>query len=83
MLDPAGEDFEVYISKRRTRLRIGIALGIVAFIAVVAVPYMFMKVGSLKRDTFEIFVFADLFVLAGLGRAFFMYLKDRTGIGIG
>lgn len=60
-----------------------IVLGFAAWSAVVAVPYMFMKFGSLKRDTFEIFLLADLFVLAGLGRAFFIYLKDRTGVGIG
>ena len=56
------------------------SLGIVTFIAIVAVPYGFMRFGLLKRDTFEIFVVADLFLLAGLARAFFIYLKDRAGV---
>ena len=77
------DDFEVYIARRRARLRFAMRIGVVAFIAVVAVPYSLMKFGSLKQDTFEIFVAADLFILVGLARALFIYLKDRTGIGVG
>lgn len=81
--EPPNEDFEAYMSRRRTRLRLALVAGVVAFIAVVAVPYVLMEVGSLEPDTFEIFVVADLFLLAGLARAFFIYLKDWRGIGFG
>jgi hypothetical protein len=77
------DEFEVYIARRRARLRLAMILGVAAFIAVVAIPYAFMRAGALKQDTFEIFVAIDLFILAGLARAFFIYLRDRTGIGIG
>lgn len=74
------QEFEDHLARRQARRRILLAAGVAIFIGVVAAPYFLMKLGSMKHDTFEIFVVADLFVLVILVRALFYYLRDRTAL---
>ncbi len=70
------DDFEAYLIKRQQRGKT-LLIGAAVFIGCsIAVPYALMKMGIIKKDTFEIFVVADVLLGAGAVRAGVMRLRD-------
>jgi hypothetical protein len=62
------EELEAYLVQRRRRRRLLLGAGIAVFVGIVAVPYELMQMGTIQRDTFEIFVAVDVLVANGLIR---------------
>jgi hypothetical protein len=71
-------ELEDYLVRRAARRRIILVGLVVAFILVVAVPWTLMHLGVMKRDTFEIFCFADIVIFIGLVRAAVTHFKDSA-----
>jgi hypothetical protein len=77
-MSAAPEELETYLVQRRRRRRTLLAAGVAVFIAIVAVPYALMQVGVLAKDTFEIFVAADILVAIGLLRGLITHVRDSA-----
>jgi hypothetical protein len=70
------EEFELYLVKRKKRGRQILVGAGVFLVASIAIPYALMRSGLLRPDTFDIFVFLDIFLGACAVRAGVMRLKD-------
>ena len=76
------DDFEVYLAKRKRTGKTLLVGAAVFLVASIAVPFALMKAGVIKKDTFEIFVVADVLLGAGVVRAGMMRLRDAgTSLG--
>jgi hypothetical protein len=71
------DELETYLVQRKRRGRLLLATGIAVFVGIVAVPYELMQMGVLRKDTFEIFVAADVFLAIGLVRGFLTHVRGR------
>ena len=70
------DEFEAYLAKRRRTGKVILVCTVVLLIASIAIPYALMKSGVIRSDTFDIFVFIDIFLGIGTFRAVMMRLKD-------
>jgi hypothetical protein len=74
------EELEAYLVQRKRRRRVLLAAGVAVFIGIVAVPYALMHAGLLQKDTFEIFVAADILVAIGLLRGLITHVRDSAWV---
>lgn len=78
MHDEGSEEFSAYLAARKRKTRLVFAGLLAVFVGVIAIPYALRSAHLMTKDTFEIFVFADVVVAIGAVRAGVTAFKDSA-----